>query len=841
MTGVALRLAWRQARGGGRHLAAVFACVALGVGALVAVGTLAAGLEATLAREAKALLGGDVELRAARPLPPEASAAVERLTAAGARAVAVRELVGVARNPARGDSVLVELKAPGPGYPLYGPLVTTPAAPLASQLDADGAVVQRELLDRLGLAVGDRFVVGRATLTIRGVVDAEPDRVASLVSLGPRVMLSPSTLDRTGLIVFGSRVRHRLLLALPSGASADETRAALARALVDPAVRVTAYDEAQPGLRRFFTQLTSYLGLVGLASLLVGGIGVAAAVSAFVARQMPTLAALKALGVETRVLVASHVVQTQAVALLAGLVGAALGVAVQPVLAATLAGLVPFALETEPNVATLARAIVMGLVMTLLCTWAPLAAVRAVPPWLILRTDVEPASRRGRGWTTLAPVGLGLAALALWQAGSLRTGGIFVGASLAALLALLGLARGLVVMARRLPRGRGLAWRHGLAALQRPGGHAPRVVVALGMAVMLLVAVALLESVLGRQIDHEQQRQAPSFFFLDVQPDQREPFRSLVERETGAPPVLTPVVRARLAALDGEPLTRQVVDRHRARGQEDTWYFTREYVLTWAAEPPAGNVLTRGRWWTAAEAASGVRASIEETAARHLGVRLGSRVTFDVQGLAVEAEITSIRRVDWQSLTTNFFVVLSPGALDGAPATWVATARVPAAAEPALRNAVVAAFPNVTAVPLREVLERVAVVLGQIGVAVRLVALFTLGTGLVVMAGALAATRSQRLYESVVLRTLGATRGIVARSFAVEYGMLGAAAGVGGGVLAVVLAWTVVHWVIDAPWTFDPTPLVLGLAGTIGLALAVGFLTTFRLLGQKPLPVLRRE
>jgi putative ABC transport system permease protein len=841
MTGVALRLAWRQARGGGRHLAAVFACVALGVGALVAVGTLAAGLEATLAREAKALLGGDVELRAARPLPPEASAAVERLTAAGARAVAVRELVGMARNPARGDSVLVELKAPGPGYPLYGPLVTTPAAPLASQLDADGAVVQRELLDRLGLAVGDRFVVGRATLTIRGVVDAEPDRVASLVSLGPRVMLSPSTLDRTGLIVFGSRVRHRLLLALPSGASADETRAALARALVDPAVRVTAYDEAQPGLRRFVTQLTSYLGLVGLASLLVGGIGVAAAVSAFVARQMPTLAALKALGVETRVLVASHVVQTQAVALLAGLVGAALGVAVQPVLAATLAGLVPFALETEPNVATLARAIVMGLVMTLLCTWAPLAAVRAVPPWLILRTDVEPASRRGRGWTTLAPVGLGLAALALWQAGSLRTGGIFVGASLAALLALLGLARGMVVVARRLPRGRGLAWRHGLAALQRPGGHAPRVVVALGMAVMLLVAVALLESVLGHQIDHEQQRQAPSFFFLDVQPDQREPFRSLVERETGAPPVLTPVVRARLAALDGEPLTRQVVDRHRARGQEDTWYFTREYVLTWAAEPPAGNVLTRGRWWTAAEAASGVRASIEETAARHLGVRLGSRVTFDVQGLAVEAEVTSIRRVDWQSLTTNFFVVLSPGALDGAPATWVATARVPAAAEPALRNAVVAAFPNVTAVPLREVLERVAVVLGQIGVAVRLVALFTLGTGLVVMAGALAATRSQRLYESVVLRTLGATRGIVARSFAVEYGMLGAAAGVGGVVLAVVLAWTVVHWVIDAPWTFDPTPLVLGLAGTIGLALAVGFLTTFRLLGQKPLPVLRRE
>jgi putative ABC transport system permease protein len=232
---------------------------------------------------------------------------------------------------------------------------------------------------------------------------------------------------------------------------------------------------------------------------------------------------------------------------------------------------------------------------------------------------------------------------------------------------------------------------------------------------------------------------------------------------------------------------------------------------------------------------------VEEMAARHLGVDLGSRLTFDVQGVAIEAEVTSIRRVDWQSLTTNFFVVLSPGALEGAPATWVATARVPAEAESALQNAVVGAFPNVTAIPVRDVMERVAVVLGDIAVAVRLVALFTLGTGLVVMAGALAATRSQRLYESVVLRTLGATRGVVARAFAVEYGLLGATAGIGGGLLATILAWAVVRWVLDAPWSFDPAPLLLGLAATIALALGVGFLTTFRLLGEKPFPVLRRE
>ena len=841
MIGVALRLARRQARGGGRHLAAVFACVALGVGALVAVGTLGGGLEMTLAREAKSLLGGDLELRGARHLPPEADAAISRLEQGGARIVRVRELVGMARREGRAGSVLVELKAPGPGYPLYGRLTTTPAAPLESLLDDDGAVVQRDLLDRLGLTLGDQLVVGDATLTIRGIVEAEPDRAASLVRLGPRVFVSPDALTRSGLVAFGSRVRHRVLVALPAGVEAGETRASLARALVDPRVRVAAYDEAQPGLRRFFSQLTTYLGLVGLASLLVGGIGMAASVAAFVERQVPTIAALKALGAENRTLIATYVIQTQAVALAGGLVGAALGVAMQPVLAAALAGLVPFTLRAPVQPETLMRAIVMGLVVTLLCTWAPLAAVRAVPPWLILRRDVEPARRRAGGWLLLVPVAVGVAALAFWQAGSLKTGGIFVGASFGALLGLLALARGLVFIAGRLPRARGLAWRHGLAALQRPGGHASRVVVALGVAVMLLVAVALLESVLGRQIDHEQQRQAPSFFFLDVQPDQREPFARLVERAAGASPALTPVVRARLAALEGEPLTREVVDRRRARGEDGRWYLTREYVLTWADEPPPGNVLVRGRWWTAAEAAAGPRVSVEEGAARQLGLHLGSRMTFDIQGVAIEAEVTSIRRVDWQSLTTNFFVVFSQGALEGAPATWVATARVPATAEAALQDAVVAAFPNVTAIPVRDVLERVGVVLGEIAVAVRLVALFTLGTGLVVMAGALAATRSQRLYESVVLRTLGAPRGLVARAFAVEYGLLGVAAGIGGGILAIALAWIVVHWVLDAPWSFDPTPVVLGLAATIALALGIGFLTTFRLLGQKPFPVLRRE
>jgi putative ABC transport system permease protein len=365
-------------------------------------------------------------------------------------------------------------------------------------------------------------------------------------------------------------------------------------------------------------------------------------------------------------------------------------------------------------------------------------------------------------------------------------------------------------------------------------------VIALGAGVMLLVAVALLEQSLDAQIDHEQRRDAPSFFFIDVQPDQRDALARLVhEAAGGAEATLTPVVRARLTAIAGEPVTRAMVTARGGETRETAFYYTREYALTWAAAAPPGTTVTRGRWWDAEPGPP--RVSVEEVMAQRLGIDVGSRLTFDVQGVAIEAEVASLRKVDWQSLTTNFFVIFSPGALDGAPTTYVATVRAPAAAETSLQTAVVAAFPNITAIPVRDVLERIGVVLANIAVAIRVIALFTVGTGLVVMAGALTATRYQRLYESVVLRTLGATRGAVARGFAVEYGCLGAAAGLGGTALAAVLAWIVLRFVLDSPWRFEPLAMVLGVGLTVVLSVAIGFLATFRLLGEKPLPVLRGE
>lgn len=835
----ATRMAWRQARGAWRQLIVCGACVALGVAAVVAVGSFAAAVERTLGREARTLMGGDVELRAARPLPAAARAGVAALGSRGAASVDVREMVAMARAPVRGATRLVEVKAVGAGYPLYGRLATSPAGAAAALTRDDAALVQRDVLSRLGVTVGDRINVGDATFTIAGVVEREPDRPASLVALGPRVMIGAAALARTDLVQPGSRIRYRTLLRLPPDVSPAAARETLARAVEDPGVRIVSFDDARPGLRRFFAQLTTYLGLVGLASLLVGGVGVASSMAALVRRQVPVIGVLKALGADSRAIVTIYLVQAQAVALLASLAGAASGAALEPLLARVLAGFLPVALEPSVELWVFARGVAMGLGVTLLCALWPVLTVRDVPPSRVLRAEVDPPIAARRPWIAAAAIAMGLAGLSLAQAGSLKVGGVFVGGAAAAVLVLVALARALGALAARLPRGGGVPWRYGVAALRRPGGQPARVVLALGAGVMLLVAVALLQASLGRQIDAERRQDAPSFFFIDVQSDQRDAFAALVASAAVTPPALTPVVRARLAAIDGRVVTRATVEGR--RGEESSFYYTREYILTASSHLPAGNAVTRGRWWAPDERPARPEISVEDVMARRLGLGPGSTLTFDVQGVPIEATIASLRKVDWQSLALNFFVIFSPGALDGAPTTWVATARVAAAREADVQDRVVAAFPNVTAIPVRDVLERVAGVLGHIAVAVRAVAAFTVGTGLVVMVGALAATRYQRLYESVVLRTLGASRGVVARAFAVEYACLGVTAGVGGTALAAALAWIVLRFVLDAPWTLEPRALVAGIALSTALAVAVGFLATYRLLGQKPLWVLRRE
>jgi putative ABC transport system permease protein len=832
---VALYLAWRETRGSGRHVLLFLGCVGVGVTALVAVATVAGSFERAIGRSARALLGADVEIRGTQPLSPPALAHLAGLEQGGVRVTRVNELNAMARDAA-GRTTLVELKAVARGYPFYGRLVTEPDRPLEALLGDGRVLVDEALRGRLGLAVGARLSIGAADFTVSGVIRSEPDRSVGVFSVGPRVLMSGADLDGTGLVRPGSRVRHRYLLRLPDGANAEAFRDALAAEIADPGVRLLAYNQAQPGLRRFWDQLSMYLGLAGLVALMVGGIGVAMGVHAFLRGKLATIAVLKALGAGRRQVLAVYLVQTVGLGLFGSLVGAAVGSAVPLVISPLLAPLLPTDATVGPSVGAVASGLGMGLGVTLLFALWPLSQTRRVRPALLLRSQVEPPPSDRRSWPLLATIALGLAALALWQAGSLTVGGLFV-AGLGTALGVLALAARGVVAAARRGRPATLAWRQGLANLHRPGSQATAVLVSLGLGVMLVVAVACLDGSLRRQIAEARQVSAPAFFFVDIQPDQAGPFARLVAAQAaGRAPELIPVVRARLVAVDGTPVAADATARRPER-----WHLTREYVLTWAAEPPARNALVAGRWWTAEEAAREPLISVEEEIAGQLGVRIGGSLTFDVVGVPVTGRVTSLRRVDWRSLGANFFVIFSPGALDGAPRTHIATARVPREGEAALQSAVVAAFPNVTAIPVRDVLERVAGVLDQVAIATRAVAAGSVLAGLVVMAGALSVTRAQRLYQSVLLRTLGASRGAVARIFAVEYVLTGVTAGALGSVLAAALSWAVLRFALGLPWTWSPAALLGGPVGAVALALLVGALGSWRLLGAPPLTVLRRE
>jgi putative ABC transport system permease protein len=835
----ALRMTWRETRGAHRHFVYFLLCITVGVAALVAVQSFADSLTRAIAGSAKSLLGADLEIRSTQPLAPDAAAVVAGLAREGVAVTRVRELAAMAaamaQTGAGARSQLVELKAVERGYPFYGRFVTDPDRPLDG-LGQGRALVHASLLTRLGLVAGDRIRIGDLDLTISGVITQEPDRSLGVFSLGPRVLIANQDLDRTGLVRPGSRVRYRTLIRLPEGQDAEVFRDTLALRLPDPAVRIVTYAEAQPGFRRFWRQLTMYLGLTGLVALMVGGIGVAVSVRAFVREKLATIAVLKCLGAGWRDVFAIYLLQTALLGLGGSLAGAAVGSALQPVLAPLLARLLPFPINLGLSPRAVLSGLAVGVGVTLLYSLWPLLEIRRVPPALILRSQVEPTLRGSRPWPAALVIVSGLSALALWQAGSWKIGGLFIG-GLASALVLLALAAQLIVALARLGRRGSLAWRQGVANLHRPGSQASAVLISLGLAVMLIVAVAVLEANLRREIAFRSGGAAPAFFFLDIQPDQAEPFSRLVtDEDGGVAPELLPIVRSRLAAING---ARVAPDARRRR--DDVWYLTREYVLTWAAEPPRHNQVVAGRWWTAEEAAREPLISVEEEIAGELGVGLGGTLTFDIQGVPVTARVVNLRRVDWESLDSNFFVIFSQGALAGAPTTYIATARVPRAREDRVQAAVVTAFPNVTAIPVREVLERVASVLDQIALAMRVVAAWSILSGLVVMAGALSITRYQRLYDTVILKALGATRGFVGRVFAVEYALLGAGAGLCGTALAGVLAWAVLRFALEVAWTWAPAILALGVLAAISLALGVGFLGTYRLLGQKPLAVLRGE
>jgi putative ABC transport system permease protein len=881
-------MAWRETRGAWRHFLYFFVCIAVGVGALVAVSLFAANVERAVTREARGLLGGDLEVRLSHPLSAKGQDVLTSLTTQGITITHVSELVAMAARVDPGGSgasatQIIELKAVEPAYPLFGAIRVEPVQSLEALLHPDfrqcgripcfGAVLQESLLIRMGLSVGERLKIGQALFLITGLVRTEPDRMANAFSLGPRVIVSQDGLNAAELIKPGSRVRERYLLRLPSGLSTGSLIPELRGRLATDSARVSGYQDAQPQLKQFLRQLARYLGLIGLTALFIGGLGVATSIQAFLREKLQTIAILKTVGADSATVIKAYTLQAVWLGLVGSLAGAALGIGLQRGLPAIVASLFvsdlldQLGFSPELSISSLwplVKGVALGLLSTLLFALWPLLTIRNIKPAAIFRRAVAPTQPgdltipsqwwvrwglcdRLKLFTALGFV-TGLAGLSVWQAESWRIGLLFVGALILAIVVLALSAKLLVSGLRVLPIPNSLSLRHALNNVARPGSQAVGITVAIGIGAMAIATVSLVEQSLLRQVGDSRPTDAPTFFFIDIQPDQADRFVQVVQqRLAGKKPELTPLVRSRLHAINGEAIKVDAEIEQEEKREEDkeerqkNWYATREYVLTFLDQVPKNNMIVKGEWWKPGEVSAKRLLSIEEEAAKHLGLDVGSTVALDIQGTIVSAEVRSIRKVEWGNFSTNFYMILSPGSLDGAPVTYVGTVRVSPEDEVPLQQAVVASFPNVSAIHIGDVLQNFARVLDRLSLAIRAVAVFCVLAGGLVMAAALAATRYRRLYESVILKALGATRSLIARSFAAEYALLGGVAGLIGVCLGSLLSWAVLTYFFDLTWSLHPGILISGVGLTILLTLFVGFLSTHRLLGQRPLAVLRHE
>jgi len=864
MTRFIFKMVWREARGSLRHFLSFLLSIALGVGSIVAVGNIAANLEEMTFHEARNLLTADLEARLIRPLSPEGEAALGDLERRGIRQVRITEMIGMAATPNLSregpfqggyQSQLVELKAVEPWYPFYGRFSVDPPSSDPFR-DPEAVWVQEALLIRLGLKVGDRLQLGEADFTIQGIIRKEPDRAVGTFTLGPRVMLSQEGLARTKLVQTGSRLTRRILFQTPEPETPDALKAELKERWAQESVRLQTYREAQPRLGRFLENFTTYLGLVGLITLMIGGIAVASNIHAFLTERLGTIAILKSLGSPATSILLIYLFLAVFLGGIGSLLGVALGVGMYQSLIGLLARFLPPGFAFELTFLPIFRGIAMGVGTTLLFSLWPLQKVWRVAPSRVFRQEVEdsfgepPTQAEGekgkrffsffasRSFALGLFIALGLSGLSIWQAGSWRLGSWVIGGVTAAVILLLGATRGMLQLIRSLGRPRSLIFRYGIGNLIRPGRQIVTVVLSIGIGVLILLTLLQVEKNLLANLQQNIPEDAPSLFFLDLQPDQKEAFQTIMAKWDLKKPVeLTPLVRSRLFDLDGKKVSEIQTEE-----RPDGWYFTREYVLTYQRDLPKHNTIRKGDWWEDGNPNGAVaRISAEAEAARHLGIGIGSKVTFDIQGVPIQGEVTSIRDVDWGSLSTNFFFIFEPGALDGAPITYVATATTTPAEDLPIQNAVIRAFPNVTVIHLREILETIAGILKEITRTVRFMALFGFAVGLIVLSGAIAATRARRLHEMTLFKTLGATRPTLLAIMAVEYFLLGLLAAAVGGLLSIGLSWGIVHFFLDLPWRFEGLSLLQGLIVTLLLTLLTGFLMTYRILGQKPLAILRAE
>ena len=838
-----LLMAVREMRASWQRLLFFFVCIAIGVGAIVAIRSVIQSVRNTLTGEARSLMNADAIITSNQALKPEVNAKIDqRLQAAGAQSMRSIELATMARAADRSDgrARMVELRAVEQGFPYYGRMKLAGGVPFQhSLLTGFGVLVRPELLAQLDLKVGDALTIGSQRFTIRGVIESEPGRRLGAFSIGPRVFVDIADLEKTGLMKFGSRSQNQRLLKVPD-AALDKLVVDLRADFANEFARVRSYKATEDDIGEEFTRAENYLSLVGLVIVILGGIGVSSVTRVFVQQKMKSIAVLKCLGARSAQLLAVYVAQVAFLGLAGSLLGVLLAEMAMRAIPSLLAGATPGVDITYAlTVPAVVQGLGIGLLVSLLFSLVPLLDVRHVKPSLLLRDE---ARTRRPDVTQIAVtvfVVAGLVGLTVWQAGSLRIGSLVAAGFIGTALALHVAGTLLLRAIKPLARAKSFALRHAVLQLSRPGSQMRIVLLAVGLGSFFIIGVRSLQQNLVDQFAVRMTAESPDMFLLDIQRDQVPSVEQVIAAHLDpgvtAPP-LVPVLRARVIGVSGREVNLENYEDVRGRGS-----LGREYTITYRDQLASNERVVKGRMWEPT-ASDQPEVSIEQFINESFKINIGDTVRFDVLGRVIEAKVTSVRLVEWSdSRAGGFMFVFRPGVLEKAPHSFIGFLRGPKDADrrARLQAGLVSVAPNVSVIDGREIIDAITSVIDNVTLAVTVVGTLVVVSGLMILIGAVAMTKFRRVYEAAIFKTLGATRSLIATVLLLEYGLLGLLAGGIGAAGAIALSWGISKYALDIP--FNPLIGVsaAGVAITTLLVAAIGVISSWDVLQRKPLATLR--
>ncbi|WOK37515.1 ABC transporter permease [Sphingomonas sp. C3-2] len=835
MSSLGWRTSWRIARrdlhAGFRGLRLLFICLFLGVATLAAIGSLTASITDEIAARGQTLLGGDIEVAMTqREANADEKAELRRL---GTLSETIR-MRAMAQREGTSQAVLTELKGVDTAYPLYGSL-TLDASTYARSLRPDQILIGRALAERLNVGRGDPVRYGAASFTIADIIADEPDRVGEGFTLGPVALVSIDGLRRTGLIQPGSLFTSKYRIRLAPGADAQALRKSLEKTHVSDGWELKDRDRAAPGANRFFVQMGQFLSLIGLAALVIAGIGVSNGVSSYLALKRGGIATFKVLGATAADIERIYLLQVGCVAALAIASGLVMGAVLQPAIVALGGDMLPVRPGFRLHPLPLATSAAYGLLIALIFTLPPLARARTQPAAAIFRSVVDPRRFSDRRTITLVGLaGFALVALAILTAHEPFFSAAVLGAVAAIFFLLFVLGWLVRQLAQRAPRPRRPLWRLALTNLYRPGAQTTALVVALGLALTLFVAMAAIQTSLQAEISRTVPKTAPNLFVLDIPSTEESRFRDLVAAETRDPQVnIVPALRGTIVAYAGKRVAEL---KELPAG---AWFLRGERGVTYSAELPEGSDLVAGTWWPE-DYAGPPLISLDEEAAKILNIGVGDTLTVSVLGREIEARIASLRKVNWDTMGFNYVLVFSPNTLTSAPHSLAATITMDQGRDEKVTQALLGGFPGVSVIAVGEVIAQVGGLLEQMSSAILAAASVAILAGIAVLIGAIAASRQARSYDSVILKTLGATRLQVLGTQALEYGLLAALLSFVSLALGSAAAWYVVVKVFEFGWAPDWGTVLATLAGGALLTLGIGLAGSLPLMSVRPAQALRQ-